>query len=474
MGTEPLLVMDEPTTGLDPLMQREFLALVAEARDAGRAVFSSHNLREVERTCHRVAIIREGRLVDLTSIPELLASHWRSVNLVPRRAGPGRHVRPAERPRSRVERADLVHLMVKGEVNELLRRIARLDVRDVSIATPDIEDVFLGFREPAGDDVGEGGLRVAGLGRVGGSQDDRPGLPPPGASPQPCGLLLWIGLVAAAYGAFIAAFYPVIRDNVELWTTWRSSPSRCSRHSGSRAAWPTTPCSSTRTSGACSGRSSRRSRAPILGTRTVAADLDRGFIELPLGDARSPGPAAWWPRSSRSRSCSACWPSRPPAGVLVVGAIVGAGFDTAPFLAASVVFWLFACAIAGVTSFVAAVTLSRGTAAGVAAGLLLVMYLMNIVAELQGDLAWLADFRWLPLPDRDRPDRHGHRAVDVRGGLRGRCRRGLARAPSSSSVGATCSHSLALSSRQRRTSVDGQRIGRSGGQRPCHRGRTAG
>ena len=63
MGGEPLLVMDEPTTGLDPLMQREFLALIGEARAAGRTVFlSSHNLPEVERTCDRIGIIREGRL----------------------------------------------------------------------------------------------------------------------------------------------------------------------------------------------------------------------------------------------------------------------------------------------------------------------------------------------------------------------------------------------------------------------------
>ena len=69
MGDEPLLVMDEPTSGLDPLMQREFLALVAEVRAGGRTVFlSSHNLPEVERACDRVGIIREGRLVDVSTV----------------------------------------------------------------------------------------------------------------------------------------------------------------------------------------------------------------------------------------------------------------------------------------------------------------------------------------------------------------------------------------------------------------------
>jgi beta-exotoxin I transport system ATP-binding protein len=149
MGNERLLVMDEPTSGLDPVMQREFLTLVAEARAAGRTVFlSSHNLPEVERSCDRVAVIRDGRLVDITSVQALLASHGRAVNLV---LGSVPEPGLFDLPNVQVLAlsGQTVHLMVQGEVNELLRRIARLDVRDVAIATPDIEDVFLGFYEGA-------------------------------------------------------------------------------------------------------------------------------------------------------------------------------------------------------------------------------------------------------------------------------------------------------------------------------------
>jgi ABC-2 type transport system ATP-binding protein len=147
MGDEPLLVMDEPTSGLDPLMQREFLTLVSEVRAAGRTVFlSSHNLPEVERACDRVGIIREGRLVDVSTVSELQASHWRSVNLVldaPPAAG------AFELPNVRVVSASArdVHLMVQGDVNPLLRRVASMDVADISIATLEIEDVFLGYYE---------------------------------------------------------------------------------------------------------------------------------------------------------------------------------------------------------------------------------------------------------------------------------------------------------------------------------------
>jgi ABC-2 type transport system ATP-binding protein len=145
MGAEPLLILDEPTTGVDPIMQREFLALVAEAKAAGRTVFlSSHNLPEVERSCDRVGIIREGRLVAVEDVGGLLGEHLRSVNLT-------LATRPAGNPFDLpdIEVLDTTgtdfHLMVHGDLNAFLRRIATLDVRDMSLTTPDIEDVFLHF-----------------------------------------------------------------------------------------------------------------------------------------------------------------------------------------------------------------------------------------------------------------------------------------------------------------------------------------
>src|SRR5436309_11123343 len=67
-----VLILDEPTSGLDPLNQQEFDGMVREARDEGRTVFlSSHVLSEVEKTCTRVGIIREGRLVKIGDVAEL-------------------------------------------------------------------------------------------------------------------------------------------------------------------------------------------------------------------------------------------------------------------------------------------------------------------------------------------------------------------------------------------------------------------
>lgn len=152
MGTEPLLVLDEPTNGLDPLMQREFLALLADVRGEGRTVFlSSHNLVEVERACDEVAIIRGGHIVEITNVGKLLGSHWRSINLV--LATPAR---AADFELPNVEIAALtgreVHLMVRGDINPLLARIAAHEVADIAITTPDVEDLFLRqYRDQAPD-----------------------------------------------------------------------------------------------------------------------------------------------------------------------------------------------------------------------------------------------------------------------------------------------------------------------------------
>ncbi|GIU99464.1 MAG: hypothetical protein KatS3mg014_1080 [Actinomycetota bacterium] len=82
MHRPELLILDEPTQGLDPLIQHEFSRLIEEARADGRTVFlSSHVMPEVERVCDRVAIIREGRLVAVEEIGDLRAKELRTLEI---------------------------------------------------------------------------------------------------------------------------------------------------------------------------------------------------------------------------------------------------------------------------------------------------------------------------------------------------------------------------------------------------------
>jgi ABC-2 type transport system ATP-binding protein len=147
-----LLILDEPTGGLDPLMQEEFLALVAEERERGCAVFfSSHELDEVERVCDRVGIVREGRLVAVERMAELLGKARRVVTVrladhdgLPELAAlPGVSDLDAENGR--------VRFKVAGEVDPVLKALAAHRVLDLEVSHPTLEEVFLGYYREEGE-----------------------------------------------------------------------------------------------------------------------------------------------------------------------------------------------------------------------------------------------------------------------------------------------------------------------------------
>jgi ABC-2 type transport system ATP-binding protein len=139
-----MLVLDEPTSGLDPLIQQSFYELVREARDEGRTVFlSSHILSEVERTCDRVAIIRDGMLVKVDSVEGLrdLAHHeveLRFVNGVPADAF-------ASLPGVsdvKVEEHTL-RLRVSGPITPVVQAAAQYELLDFVSREPTLEETFL-------------------------------------------------------------------------------------------------------------------------------------------------------------------------------------------------------------------------------------------------------------------------------------------------------------------------------------------
>ena len=142
-----LLILDEPTSGLDPLMQRTFFALLEERSAQGATVFlSSHVLSEIQRHCTRAAIIREGRLIACDRVEALAQAGARRVTLhgvadVPELSG----IRDVQRS------PEGVSFLYGGEMNVLIRALARLDVRDMTVAEPDLEEVFMHYYEEGGD-----------------------------------------------------------------------------------------------------------------------------------------------------------------------------------------------------------------------------------------------------------------------------------------------------------------------------------
>jgi ABC-2 type transport system ATP-binding protein len=141
-----LLVLDEPTAGLDPLVQREFLGLIRDARGDGRTVFlSSHNLYEVESVADMVGILRRGTLAAVESVEKLKAQAVRRMDLTFVHAPPPEVLRAAPGVRQAVFAGPIAHLVVEGQTAELLRTAAPYGIEQVVTHEPDLEEVFLGY-----------------------------------------------------------------------------------------------------------------------------------------------------------------------------------------------------------------------------------------------------------------------------------------------------------------------------------------
>jgi ABC-2 type transport system ATP-binding protein len=142
----PVLILDEPTQGLDPLMQQAFYRLLHETRDEGRTVFlSSHVLPEIDRVCDRVGIIRDGRLAVVEDVDDLRLKQVRVLRF--RFGEPPRPDLFAGLTRvSDVETTgDQVRVTVTGPVDDVLKRASRFEVVDVVSHEPSLEDIFLTF-----------------------------------------------------------------------------------------------------------------------------------------------------------------------------------------------------------------------------------------------------------------------------------------------------------------------------------------
>jgi len=141
----PLLILDEPTDGLDPLMQRRFEDLLRTLRDRGRTIFmSSHDLAEVERTCEFVAVVRSGRLVVADTVAGLKRLQRRRAEVTfPDGVPEGLARLPGVAIAGRSGRR--VTLVLEGDVNPLLGFLAEHRVEDLILAPPDLDDVFMGF-----------------------------------------------------------------------------------------------------------------------------------------------------------------------------------------------------------------------------------------------------------------------------------------------------------------------------------------
>lgn len=140
-----LIILDEPTGGLDPLMQQNFFNLVRDENKKGATIFlSSHILSEVQRLCDRVAIIKEGKIVQVERMSDLAQSNYSKVKIEVRKDVPDGYF-DIEGVTALKTNNHTVDFMFKGDINAVIKKIAGLELDGILIEEPDLEDVFLHY-----------------------------------------------------------------------------------------------------------------------------------------------------------------------------------------------------------------------------------------------------------------------------------------------------------------------------------------
>ncbi|MBO8156065.1 MAG: ABC transporter ATP-binding protein [Bacillaceae bacterium] len=142
-----LIILDEPTSGLDPLMQQTFFDLLKEENEKGVTIlFSSHILSEVQKLCDRVAIIKDGKIVKVEKISTLRENNYKKFHIETKT--------PADQEMFNFEgikdlemEGNSIRFLFKGDLNPIMGRIAELDIGNVWIEEPDLEEIFMHYYE---------------------------------------------------------------------------------------------------------------------------------------------------------------------------------------------------------------------------------------------------------------------------------------------------------------------------------------
>lgn len=142
-----LLILDEPTGGLDPLMQKEFFDILRERNGQGTTIFlSSHVLSEIQNNCTRAAIIRDGRIIACDSVEALSRTNTKRITLRGQV-----DLQNLKGIRNRQDVDGTVSFLFGGNINELIRILSTGKVADLTVAEPDLEEVFLHYYEKDGN-----------------------------------------------------------------------------------------------------------------------------------------------------------------------------------------------------------------------------------------------------------------------------------------------------------------------------------
>ncbi len=144
MDDAPILLLDEPTSGLDPLMQNKFIELVEQSKKAGKTILmSSHIFEEVEHTCDRVVIIKEGKIIAVEEMDKLRNSRHKHYEIRFQNKEDAAAF-ATQFPSSNVHGV-MVRVSLQGQVDAILKALAKYKVEDINARTQSLEELFLHF-----------------------------------------------------------------------------------------------------------------------------------------------------------------------------------------------------------------------------------------------------------------------------------------------------------------------------------------
>ncbi|WP_163103445.1 ABC transporter ATP-binding protein [Peribacillus alkalitolerans] len=142
-----LIILDEPTSGLDPLMQQKFFELLEEENKKGATIlFSSHILSEVQRLCNRVAIIKEGKIVTVEKISTLQENTYKKFK-IETKSQPDQNYFNLTGVNNLEVNNNVTSFLFKGNINTVMKKIAEMEIVNLWIEEPDLEEIFMHYYE---------------------------------------------------------------------------------------------------------------------------------------------------------------------------------------------------------------------------------------------------------------------------------------------------------------------------------------
>ncbi len=141
-----LIILDEPTSGLDPLMQQKFFNLIREENKKGATVlFSSHILSEVQQLCDRVAIIKDGEIINIQEIKAIAEDTYKKITIKGENLNHGKF--NIDGVTNLEEQNHKVRFFFRGDVNEIIKIVATANLSDIIIEEPTLEEIFMHYYE---------------------------------------------------------------------------------------------------------------------------------------------------------------------------------------------------------------------------------------------------------------------------------------------------------------------------------------